>query len=86
MILARRSRLLAYVSTNRIRRFPLSEANEVADGLLMRILHRCTRYPLASERLTVFDCSGLEQFKSSLSALDVLLSYPVKPGFVAISF
>jgi hypothetical protein len=69
-----------------MRRFPLSEANEVDDGLLMCILHGCTRHSLASGRFTDFGCRRLKQFESSLSSLDILLSYSVKPGLVAISF
>jgi hypothetical protein len=52
----------------------------------MCILYRCTRDSLASQRLTVFDGRGLKQFERSLSSLDILLSYTVKPGLVAISF
>src|SRR5437762_2958915 len=52
----------------------------------MCILHRCTRHSLASQSLPVFEGCGLKQFERSLSSLDVLLSYAVKPGLVAISF
>jgi len=52
----------------------------------MGIFPRCSGHSLASKCLTVFDGGGLKQFERSLSALDILLSYPVKPGFVAISF
>ena len=52
----------------------------------MRILHRRTRHSLASERVTAFDGRRLKQLESSLSSLDILLSYAVKPGLVAISF
>jgi hypothetical protein len=52
----------------------------------MCIFHRRTRDSLASKCFTVLDRSGLEQFERPLSSLDILLSYPVKPGLVAISF
>jgi hypothetical protein len=52
----------------------------------MGILHRRTRHSLASERVTAFDCGCLKQFESSLSSLDILLSYAVKSGLVTISF